>query len=218
MSARGGRGRGRGGGLSAPRGGGQAPSLAAQVRQVNRLAEPDEMATFRRFRDMGCLHVRSTYGSTGLLDREVGFPAPLLRDHSETWARNITMGDDVTIVYVPLIGAESLRSAWEAWTSKERAIARIPTRLPDRAGSTWEMLSQEERRICLLSNAEYQRFLARGANPRIGEQGLTDPPISGEGTVPEQSGADAGPSGPNGGVNAPPAAQKKGGKTPQTGS
>lgn len=212
MSARGGRGRGRGGGFSAPRGGGQAPSLAAQVRQVNRLAEPDEMATFRRFRDMGCVHVRSTYGSTGLLDREVGFPAPLLRGNSETWSQGVAVGD-APVVYVPLIGAESLRSAWEAWTAKERAISRIPVRLPDKATATWEDLSQEERRLCLLSNAEYQRFLARGANPRGGDQSVTRLPSSGEVRVPEESGTNAGPSGAsNGAPSGVPAPKEKGAK------
>lgn len=169
MSARGGRGgRGRGGGFpSLTRGGGvqNTPSLAAQMRQVNRLAEPDEMAVFRRFRDMGAVHVRSTYGSTGLLDREVGFPGLLLEANHGSWAHDYGGPFEGTI-YLPLIAAENLRASFEEVQIAERARARIPVRLPDRASATWDELSQEERRLCLLSNAEYQRFRARGGNPR----------------------------------------------------
>jgi hypothetical protein len=127
---------------------------------MNRLQEPDEMTVFRRYRDVGAAYVKSTYGPTGLLKREVTFPwgrvpAAIAADYEEAESLDLDLQE-----------AERLRSIVEQEAARERALARLATRLPDRQGTAWDALTGEERRILLLSNKDYASFRARGANPR----------------------------------------------------
>jgi hypothetical protein len=149
----GGRGRGRGGG-PAPRGksnkGGQAPPLATQLRQLDRLQEPEEMAVLRRYKDIGACQVRSSYGVGGLLDRQVQIPDP-------------TEGG---LVWVSVAQADNALQQKKLLQERERALARQGDRLPeDRRRRSWSQLAPEDRRVLLLSQKEWNSFRARALKP-----------------------------------------------------
>jgi hypothetical protein len=153
------RGSGRANRGGAPRGGNNNVPLAAQMRQMLRLEEPKEMATLRRYKDIGATRVQSVYGQTGLLSQEVFVPAHVARD----------MGyEDVPAVgqYISLLDAEEAIAASKQQAERERALARRATRLPaDRSTVDWVGLTQEERRVLLLSQKEYNSFRAsQGGN------------------------------------------------------
>lgn len=157
-----GRGRGRGGGFRPPPQGAPsgAPSLAAQMRQVDRLSEPEELKALRRFKDFGAVHVRSTYGLSGRLDWELGVPIHLL-PRGGLSAR----GSD-PVQYFRMLDAENALAVWTAEQDKERALSRRVARLPAARHETpWESLSQEERRLLLLSNRAYQSFRSGEPEP-----------------------------------------------------
>jgi hypothetical protein len=148
------RGSGRGGGSSNSRGGANMGiPLAAQMRQVTRLQEPDEMAVLRRYRDIGASQVRSTYGTSGLLDRQIQIPAEAinrLRPNSATEAQ-----------FVPVLVADNALGALRQEQERERALARREVRLPEaRRRASWGSLTPDERRILLLSQKEYTLFRA----------------------------------------------------------
>lgn len=146
------RGAGRGGGRGAS-GGGGAPPLAAQMRQLNRLSEPDEMALFRRYRDLEPLQVRSTYGPSGLLDRQIMIPP-------QTFIRAGANQIPQESAWISVLDADNIRSQIELGRERERALARMPQRLPGRRAS-WGQLTPEEKRILLLSQKEYNSFRAQ---------------------------------------------------------
>jgi len=155
------RGRGRGGGGSFPRGGAQAPPLAAQLRQLDRLQEPEELAVLRRYKDLGASQIRSTYGLSGLLDREVLVSGSALQ--------RIDGAAHSAVSWISLLEADNNLQRLRVQEERERALSRRESRLPSarhRAG--WADLSPEERRILLLSQKEYNSFRARsltGARP-----------------------------------------------------
>jgi hypothetical protein len=143
----GGRGRGRGGGPAprgGPRGGVQAPPLAAQLRQLDRLQEPEEMAVLRRYKDLGASQVRSTYGVGGLLDREV------------------CISQDGVLGWVSVAQADNALQQKNLLLERERALARQEARLPEnRRRRSWSQLAPEDRRVLLLSQKEWNSFRAR---------------------------------------------------------
>jgi hypothetical protein len=153
------RGRGRGGGRGggAPqRGQGNNPvPLAAQMRQVLRLEEPKEMAVLRRFKDLGATKVRSVYGQTGLLEQELYVPSDLARalNYEDVGTRG---------AYISLVDAEEELAVRTQRAERERALARREVRLPvHRRAVSWVNLTQEERRILLLSQKEFNSFRGR---------------------------------------------------------
>jgi len=166
----GGRGQGRGVG-PAPRGkatkGSNAPPLAAQLRQLDRLQEPEEMTVLRRYKDLGASQVRSVYGLGGLLNREVQI------NHT---------GE---LVWVSVAQADSAMQQLKLQQERERALARQEVRLPaDRRRRSWSQLAPDDRRILLLSQKEYNSFRARttaGNAPQQAEAAQAAPPV-----VPDQ--------------------------------
>lgn len=155
-----GRGRGnsgRGGAQRAPRGNpNQGVPIAAQLRQLDRLQEPDEMSVIRRYAPLGAEQVRSTYGRSGLLAREVLLPASSLA----------LIGREVAeATFVSVLEADNALRAFNAQEERARALARRAARLPGREDVGWEDLSPEERRILLLSQKDWQSFRA----PRGGQ-------------------------------------------------
>jgi len=141
-----GRGRARGGRASArgargARGGSQGPPLAAQLRQLDRLQEPEEMAILRRLKDLNPVLIRSTYGPGGLLQREIQLPR---RGAAAEW--------------VTLLVAEERLASLRERQARERAIARLGARIPTKVGTSWENLSQQEKDILLLSQREWELF------------------------------------------------------------
>lgn len=180
----GGRGRGRGGGpapRSGPRGGGNAPPLAAQLRQLDRLQEPEEMAILRRYKDLGASQVRSTYGVGGLLDRQV----QILREGTLGW--------------VSVAEADNALQQKKLLLERERALARQEARLPEnRRRRSWSQLAPEDRRVLLLSQKEWNSFRARtgaGAGPQQAAQARQEAraqggPAGDAGMEPAQDGGD----------------------------
>jgi len=179
----GGRGRGRGGG-PAPRGksnkGGQAPPLATQLRQLDRLQEPEEMTVLRRYKDIGACQVRSSYGVGGLLDRQVQIPDP-------------TEGG---LVWVSVAQADNALQQKKLLQERERALARQGDRLPeDRRRRSWSQLAPEDRRVLLLSQKEWNSFRARtgaGAPAQQAPEALQAPQQgpAGAGMDPAEDGGD----------------------------
>lgn len=152
--ARGGRGGQRGGrGGRAPRGGGgNQPPLAAQMRQVQRLDEPKEMALFRRYRDLSLSRVRSTYTSTGLIDQDLLFPKQAV---TPQWGDSSSWVEDGEFYVLSMLEAEDALTSLSAARTRERAVGRAQARI-GRTGS-WSSFSKEDREKLLLSNAEYAR-------------------------------------------------------------
>lgn len=166
-----GRARGSGrGGTQRSAGGGGAPPLAAQMRQLNRLGEPDEMALFRRYRDLDIIQVRSVYGPTGLLEREMLVPpSALLRAGQQVDGPS----------WMSVLSVDTLKSQIEMGRERERALARRAARLPkERHAASWDQLTPEERRVLLLSQKEFNSFRAQSAaqsTPKTGAEGRVRP-------------------------------------------
>lgn len=174
------RGSGRGGGSSNSRGGANMGiPLAAQMRQVTRLQEPDEMAVLRRYRDIGASQVRSVYGTAGLLDREVQLPAEAInRLNPKTAATAAT--------FVPVLVADNALGALRQEQERERALARREARLPEaRRRASWGSLTPEERRILLLSQKEFNSFRAsEGGRATAPAAQAVKPPASARAPTP----------------------------------
>jgi hypothetical protein len=153
VNGRGGRG-GRGGGNN-PRGGraGALP-LAAQMRQVQRLDEPKEMAMFRRFRDLSLQRVRSVYTPSGLVDQDL---LVLADDITQDWGDVSSLKGTLEgkFAVLSLLEAEDALSNLHAAQQRQRAVDRAPARL-HKTGS-WSQFTAQEREKLLLSNAEFSR-------------------------------------------------------------
>lgn len=152
----GGRGRGRGGpsrgGARGSTGGPGGVPLAAQMKQLQRLDEPKEMAHFRRFAKLGLVSVESVYGQTGLLQTSLRVPNSNFKAH---WGIAAARGD--TSLLTLLQGETVLRNI-ENHEAQERALARRAGRLGAAfAATAWAQLTQEQKDTLLLSNAEYNR-------------------------------------------------------------
>lgn len=159
------RGRGRGGGPQAPRGAANAAPLAAQLRQLDRLQEPEEMTILRRFKDLTASQVNSTYGLNGLLDRKVLLPAETL----------LRLGEpcDGKPTWVSLLKADNLLQTQRSLEERERALNRRVIRLPEsRHLTAWRDLTSEERRILLLSQKDFNSFF-RSQGERTAQQAQT---------------------------------------------
>jgi hypothetical protein len=181
-----GRGQNRGGGNNATRGGNNAP-LAAQLRQLDRLQEPEEMSVFRRFRDLDVIQVQSTYGSMGLLDRKVLLSPGTLQKGGRTV-------DEPQ--WLSVLDADNLLAHIRAQAERERALSRRETRLPEaRRRASWGSLTPEEKRILLLSQKEYNSFRAQQGTqtPSAGQARQATSP-GGNGAGSSRSAAPAGPS------------------------
>jgi len=177
MASRGGgneNGRGRGGGPAPRRGrgggtpkGGQganAPPLAAQLRQLQRLEEPEEMSVLRRYKELGADQVQSTYGLAGLLERKVRVPATVLDKYQEAH-------EGFSHSWLSLLSADNLLGKKAHHDERERALGRRAARLhTDSHHKSWEALSAEERRHLLMSQKEWNLFRAPQGRPPA-EQG-----------------------------------------------
>jgi len=180
-----GSGRARGGGRGGAQGSRGAPNgapLAAQLKQLDRLQEPEEMAVLRRYRDLGVAQIRSVYGLTGLLDRSVQVPGPALS--------RVRPGYEGPGEWLSLLEADNALQLLKQLEERERALSRREARLPAaRNRAPWTDLSPEERRILLLSQKEWNSFRGRatGAAVRpttgetaqraeVGRQGRQTPP------------------------------------------
>jgi len=167
------RGRGAGGNTGNQRG--QAP-LAAQLKQLERLQEPQEMAIIRRFKDLDVVQVRSVYGQAGLLNQEVMVP-------SKTMAR---VGQHVDQhKWISVLDATNLQVRFKAEEEQSRGIARREARLPkERSTVPWPDLTPEERRLCLLSQKDWNSFRAQQQGTKAESSASTAPtkaPAQGQG-------------------------------------
>jgi hypothetical protein len=135
--------RGRGG--SAPRGGGRgganALPIAAQLRQLDRETGPEEPRLLRRYEPIGFVRIRSEYGPSGLIGREVG-----------------RLADNNEMVWVTISHAELMLAQHERSLERERLVARIATRLDEPRPASLEECSPEHMRILRMSNTEFARF------------------------------------------------------------
>jgi len=153
---RGGRG-GRGGG-NAPRGGGAgAPPLVAQMRQVQRLDEPKELAFFRRYHALAPVQVMSVYGPSGLLDQKLVVSTNAFKPH---WGLKPSSSETTTLT---LLQAEGIRLAIESEEARTRACSRAPARLGKPVAS-WSSFTAPEQQKLLLSNSEYSRLYPSSGN------------------------------------------------------
>jgi hypothetical protein len=171
---RGGRGRGRGGpnrgrGGKATTGGAQGVPLAAQMKQLQRLDEPKEMAIFRRFDKLGLVSVESVYGRTGLLQTNLRIPSS---EFKASWGLNPAPGVATSIL--TLVQGEQVLRNIEAQEARERALSRRALRLGAAdAALAWDDMSQDQKELLLLSNQEYRRRYPNGAPGAQGAGGGT---------------------------------------------
>lgn len=161
------RGRGRGGG----RGGARAPQqggtpLAAQMRQIQRLEEPKELALLRKYKDLGATRIRSVYGLNGLLQQEVFVPAFVAKAQGY---EDVPPGGE----YITLLDAESAIAEKSAKEEVDRMLGRRADRLPEgKRTLSIGSLSDEDKRILRMSQKEYNSFRA-GVTPATSSQTST---------------------------------------------
>lgn len=155
-----GRGRGgpsRGGGRKGTSGGAAGVPLAAQMKQLQRLDEPKEMSVFRRFAKLGLATVESVYGPTGLLETKLRIPSA---NFKPLWGLQPSAQPTTCL---SLVQGEAALRAIEAQESRDRALSRRAGRLPaDRASADWSVLTDQEKELLLLSNAEFNRRYPNG--------------------------------------------------------
>lgn len=143
--------RGRGG--NAATGGASGVPLAAQMRQVQRLDEPKEMALFRRFKSLDPVTVESVYGPTGLLETKLRVSRASLRPF---WGLQVP-GEASTFT-LSLVQCENVLRSIEAHETRERALSRREARLQGaKRQASWSSLSDQDKEVLLLSNAEYRK-------------------------------------------------------------
>jgi hypothetical protein len=142
--------RGRGRGAQAPRGerpqAAQQP-LAAQVRQMQRLSEPDEVTVLKRFANtVGAIRIRSEYAVSGLVSREIGI-----------------LSDAGTMEWISIADAELRLAVTERNRQLESYTARIPVRLAgiDPLPVDYAHCNDEQKGILRMSQAQYGAFRAR---------------------------------------------------------
>jgi len=122
------------------------------MKQLQRLDEPREMAFFRRFSKLEVAYVESVYGPLGLLETKLRIPSSAFKPF---WGLNPSSSPTTTLT---LLQGEAVLRAIEAKESRDRALARRQARLGDaRASTAWDDLSQEEKELLLLSNAEFRK-------------------------------------------------------------
>lgn len=150
---RGGRGRGGSRGQkSSGRGGANAPPLASQMKQLQRLDEPGEMALFRRYKALGPVQVVSTYGPAGLLDQKVCVPSTQFRP---VWGINPAKA---AVTNLTLLQCESILVSITRAEESARLLARRSTRLASHFHSVdLDDLPADQLDKLRLSNAEFSR-------------------------------------------------------------
>jgi hypothetical protein len=163
--------RGRGGGR--PRGD-QGVPLAAQMRQLDRLQEPEEMAVFRRHKDLDLLQIRSTYTPGGLVECQALVPASTLAKAGRAAE---------AAAWLSMLDVENLSVSIKTRMDRERAMARRGERLGAPFGQTaWVDLTDGQRRVLLMSQKEYNSFRASRSGgtvpPRGGQAATTPPPVA----------------------------------------
>jgi hypothetical protein len=126
--------------------------MSVEMKRMERLAEPDELALVRKFASIRASFVRSTYGLNGLAYREVGI---LPEDGSEA------------ITWIPVLEAETRVAAAEARRQLATYEGRIATRLAgeDPVPRDYAHCSDAQKAILRLSQTEYnRRFPAQAGN------------------------------------------------------
>lgn len=147
--------RGRSGRGGRGGGGPGAPPLAAQMRQIQRLEEPKEMALLRRYRDLGVTRVTSTYTLNGLVDQSLWIPTAALPPNC-----GLEPGEG-ELTEISLLEAEDALLRKRDNEARERALNRAEARL-GRSYARWGDVPQEEKELLLLSNAEWARRYPNG--------------------------------------------------------
>jgi len=134
-------GRGRGGG-NPPRTAVTQQSLSAQLRQLERLQEPEEVKLLRKFAPIGAFQIRSTYGASGLSSREIG----------------ILNGS--TVKWISLNEGEINLAGHQVSQQLDIYNGRIHTRLTGTSPLPvdYAHASAEQQRILRMSQTEYNRF------------------------------------------------------------
>jgi hypothetical protein len=170
------------------------------MRQMGRLQEPDEMAVLRHFHKLGALSVRSTYGATGLMEREIRLPP-------HPYNTVVGVDDQLTgVEFVPVDDADTALAMLGEAEEHARMLTRREDRLPEHRRSTsLSGLTAEEKRILRLSKTEYARFRA----PAKGQGREGKPPAE---SAAKPSGSPASKSTPEGGKISSP----RGGASPST--
>jgi len=167
---RGGGVRGRGGqrgGTRGSTGGANGVPLAAQMKQLQRLDEPKELALFRRFKDLGVTQVKSVYGPSGLLDQKLCVPSTHFRP---SWGLKPAQA---AVSELSLLQGEQILASLEQVRTRERLESRREARLGSAKRTTsLSALSADELDRLALSNAEYaRRFPASGKEAGDGAGG-----------------------------------------------
>jgi hypothetical protein len=142
--------RGGRGGAQAPRAGNQVP-MSVELRRMERLGEPDELAIVRKFADIRASFVRSTYGVTGLALREIGIMAE----------------DGGSLHWIPVLEAETRLAAYRARQQISTYEGRISVRLAneDPVPGSYAACSEQQKLILRMSQTEYnRRFPAQTGN------------------------------------------------------
>jgi len=131
--------------------------LAQQLRQLDQQTGPEEPKLLRKYAVLGYLQIRATYGLQG--------SEPILREVGK-----LTPGGE--LVWIPVHTAELELAQHNAAQDAARLIGRIQSRLVGVPANTpLAQLSEEQRRILRMSNAEFGRFRAAGGNPAPAPQG-----------------------------------------------
>jgi hypothetical protein len=150
-----GRGRGRGNGArKGPSATSNSAPLAAQMKQLDRLAEPDEVAVLR---NLGAFahQIRSIYGRTGLLSQEVR----VSREDAVRGGLEPSSGDH--FVWISRLEAEGLKATLSLVERDERRVARRSRLSEDRREVRVSDLTAQEIRLLDMSNKEFDNFRAR---------------------------------------------------------
>lgn len=183
MSAtRGGTGRGRGGsgrgggvaGVQRP-GNASALPLSVQMRQMEKLNEPPEVAIIRRMSPIGAITVSSVYGATGLLERTVQVAVSSV---NPAWG--LTIPEGATTVSLSMLAAEGYLRQAQDLEVRERVLRRRAARLPEgRRETAYEQLSGEEVRLLTLSNKDWEKTPEFAALRRAGAEQSAQQPTAG---------------------------------------
>jgi len=112
------------------------------------------MAVLRRYKDLGASQVMSIYGLSGLLERKVKVPQNLV---------GVTVPEDG---FISVFEADNALARLRDNQERERALSRRSVRLPaERATSQWAQLTDDEKRVLLMSQKEYNSFRTAAGLP-----------------------------------------------------
>lgn len=149
--------------------------LAAQMRQVARETEPEEIRLLKRYSPIRATLIRATYGPGGLVEREVSGPFGV--NQASTW---ISAGR-----------AEQLLIAHQAAEEVARLVRRSDERLGHHVTEAQlPTLGAEDMRILRMSAAEWERFRSQQGGAAQAAAGGAAPAAQ---VGPAQGAAQAGP-------------------------